>query len=106
MTRLSTTLQAYWNKGLSIHSYSLLTLLYKLAICRSKDLGGDMLLGCASAWFEYGNSLLIKEEDAPSDGLLANAETAPKEDGDEDGDEDGEDKVRLFMLNDHTRIAI
>jgi hypothetical protein len=46
-----------------------------------------MVFECATAWYEYGNALLIKEEDAPSDHLLANAEKpAEPADGDEDGE--------------------
>ena len=46
---------------------------------RCKETGDDMSLACAAAWFEYGNALLTKEEDNPSDGLLGNQQPTETE---------------------------
>jgi len=52
---------------------------------------------CASAWFEYGSTLLAKEEENPSHGLLGDAATkaveAQAEAEGEDGDEEGVGKA-------------
>jgi hypothetical protein len=50
-----------------------------------------MTFGCASAWYEYGNALLVKEEDAPSDGLLNGPEKA-EQDQDQADRQDGLDE--------------
>lgn len=49
-----------------------------------------MSVEAAAAWYEYGNALLLKEEEAPTDDLLGNVQSDPANppEDDEVGDED------------------
>jgi hypothetical protein len=56
-----------------------------------------MSVESAAAWYEYGNVLLLKEEENPSNGLLGNVSSDPNQPppededvGDEDEEEDGD----------------
>jgi len=49
-----------------------------------------MSFGCASAWYEYGNALLVKEEDSPSDSLLNGNEKVDGQTNDEQGEDQDE----------------
>jgi hypothetical protein len=46
--------------------------LFVALCCRVRE-HGEMALESARAYFEYGNVLLLKEEDAPTDNLLGDA---------------------------------
>ena len=52
-------------------------LLFCITLCISHldriDVHGEMDAECARAYYEYGNALLMKEEDNPSDDLLGAA---------------------------------
>jgi site-specific recombinase XerD len=36
---------------------------------------GELAVECAQAYFEYGNALLVQQEENPSDTLIGNADT-------------------------------
>lgn len=85
MTMPSTSSRASCSSGENASSRLLLLTedsnLYRFD--RAKEYGNDMVYECASAWYEYANALLIKEEDAPSDNLLTNTEKPAEPAGDE-----------------------
>ena len=54
---------------------------------------GDLSFESAQAYYEYGNALLTKEEENPSNQILNNVEAENEDEGDEgdEGDEDEDD---------------
>ena len=50
-----------------------------------------MSVEAAAAWYEYGNVILLKEEENPSDTLLGNVESDPSQPPPEDEDVGEED---------------
>jgi len=68
-----------------------------LLIClNSEETYGQSSVQAAAAWYEYGNVLLLKEEENPANGVLGNVEanpngTVPEDDEVGDEEEDNED---------------
>jgi hypothetical protein len=65
-----------------------------------------MSLETAAAWYEYGNVLLLKEEESPEHDVLGNVQTESKEQveddevGEEDEAENDEDQDRAAEADD------
>lgn len=61
-------------------------------MCRIEEFG-DLSLQCADAYFEYGNVLLLKEEENPSNGLLGNGVDGGADDVEDDASEQDTEDV-------------
>lgn len=63
-------------------------------LLNSEEAYGQSSVQAAAAWYEYGNALLLKEEENPANGVLGNVDpngAVPEDDdvGDEDEHDDG-----------------
>ncbi len=63
-----------------------------IAFYFSEEKYGQSSPQAAAAWYEYGNALLLKEEENPANGVLGNVNPdAPVPEDDDVGEEDGPD---------------
>ena len=66
-----------------------------MSFLNSEEIYGQSSVQAAAAWYEYGNALLLKEEENPANGVLGNVEanpngTVPEDDEVGDDEEEGD----------------